>query len=421
MIKKNREAARFAKMLKQKHTDSLSKSKFNCVFKNLQSRNSTLTIFSYLPLSVQLRVLTLVNKSSYNLITSSLKKGESKLKKSKLFPLLHLSKRNEITSYNPFSHKTGHISILQTSTSPSLCKSPFPSNIQTPKVQELNKQEEQLNPKGAGLFRLSNNLVFVIEHWRNKENAFFNAKYRNRCFLFYFNKRVLQCVAKLRIQRTEFGVAITSDAVYCVAGFNHTGTLKVSEKIRVSDGKQEVNRINVAPVNMKRCEFTICVFDNKYLYAIGGSDGFRSLSTFEIYDIKQNTWKLHSLKMTSFEELAPSTDDLDHSSRKTHLINDKRVHLSKGGCCQISGKEILVFGGVKTNRTLKIENKSYILNIDSNEMTQIRNILNEDSFNELYCYSNAFKVYALGETGIHIYNTKNHEWEFSNLNEFNME
>ena len=41
-----------------------------------------------------------------------------------------------------------------------------------------------------------------------------------------------------------------------------------------------------------KCAFAATVVENKFIYAIGGYDGFERLNTIEKYDIEQDTWTL---------------------------------------------------------------------------------------------------------------------------------
>ncbi|PIO65585.1 kelch repeat protein [Teladorsagia circumcincta] len=90
--------------------------------------------------------------------------------------------------------------------------------------------------------------------------------------------------------RYFLGSAVIDDYIYAVGGLDESGsTLSSAEKY---DPRRNA-WIPAPAMNSRRYGLSLAVVDEK-LYAVGGYDGTTDLDTVEVFDPKENQWKLHS-------------------------------------------------------------------------------------------------------------------------------
>lgn len=97
-------------------------------------------------------------------------------------------------------------------------------------------------------------------------------------------------ISHLSTARSGFGVVATESEILAIGGFNRAGCLDSSERYNsLTNSWKEAGKMGT-----RRGRFAMVTIDNT-VYAIGGCDGRRELSSVEVLDVKSCDWhKMHS-------------------------------------------------------------------------------------------------------------------------------
>lgn len=125
-------------------------------------------------------------------------------------------------------------------------------------------------------------------------------------------------------------------------------------------------------MNHARQSFGVCSFNDKYIFVFGGkqlqegatlknmnnSQPFEFVSNVEVYEIEKNQWKLIN-----------------------YISESNRLRLLNAGCYQVTGKKILIFGGVKPadeehnnhpaiecGKKVSLSNETFYFNVTNGEI-----------------------------------------------------
>ena len=76
-----------------------------------------------------------------------------------------------------------------------------------------------------------------------------------------------------------------SELIYVLGGYGDN-YLDQCEKYDLNEDTWK----QIAPMSKKKQNHSACLVSNKFIYVIGGEDGYKNLSDIEYYDVDKNQW-----------------------------------------------------------------------------------------------------------------------------------
>lgn len=172
-------------------------------------------------------------------------------------------------------------------------------------------------------------------------------------YILNFQKRQLVPVAKMLIGRLEHSLAVLNDEIYAIGGYtDFSESTATCEKYSPKD-----DCWSQLPSLKTPCQdSSVCTFNNRYIYRIGGKAGFDTLlERIDRFDTSTNKW----------EDITLDLSTISPSSRAYFRI------LSMSASVQVSHDSILVFGGTHEDYSNK-SSSSYVLRLKRNNIFQER-------------------------------------------------
>ncbi len=102
-------------------------------------------------------------------------------------------------------------------------------------------------------------------------------------------------VAKMREPRKEHALVRLGTDIYVIGGYNGKSKtfLRTCERFNMHDNRW----LPIASLNTQRCAFAATSLNGEKLAVCGGYDGKKRLDTIELYDPREEEWKLLETKL----------------------------------------------------------------------------------------------------------------------------
>jgi N-acetylneuraminic acid mutarotase len=196
-------------------------------------------------------------------------------------------------------------------------------------------------------------------------------------------------LANMNVSRANHTMAaLNASLIFVIGGCNTKAEIPSCEQYKVSTKKWDA----IASLNEKKMWVSVCTFQQKFLYAFGGSTKMKPAEseTIEFLDTTNaaaKTWSLVSL--ASGKELW------------------KRCFWA--GSMQIDPETILVFGGLANKAEIE---DVYMFTPKQNKLVKGPKLMRPDAFSRTKpgIYANELIVVGTSECDLHVYNIPDKKW-----------
>ncbi|KRX03576.1 hypothetical protein PPERSA_04128 [Pseudocohnilembus persalinus] len=182
----------------------------------------------------------------------------------------------------------------------------------------------------------------------------------NNCYQLDFTNRKLLPIPSMILARSGHSLVYFQEEIYAIGGFSEQMIFTSRcEKFSFSENKW----VEIAELNQRANNPTVCSFNNKYIFKFGGKFDDNKLNQFvEKYDPKINKWQIIQFSCPSF-------------------LTPNQTLLTSACCLQINRSQILIFGGTQENYTAKSDN-CYIFQVDHNGDTGEQTNFSSEDFKQ---------------------------------------
>lgn len=243
-----------------------------------------------------------------------------------------------------------------------------------------------------------NDLIFLTGGKISNSGLFSGEDTFSNLFLILrWTSRQVELQSQMPRTRANHSSVFFNSKLYVIGGITNdsqNGKLKECECYNIIDKRWEL----MPSMNLARCNASLCIYNNKYLYAFGGWSNENHLQTIEFLDVHNitNGWSL----------IKPEDPGLCWSG------------ISFSASTVFSQNKILICGGMSSFNN-KFNSSTFIFDPLKKTIFRSKDLLRPAMFNThgtIY-ENNLIIIDYKNESnkcfGVHIYNTETHSWKFN--------